>query len=87
MAADEAILIQKTTHDMGIPQAPIPLLCDNTAAEALLKNPIETGSTKYLEIHWHFCRGLIESKKIEVFHVRRYKISAGRCFGQEPYCT
>jgi hypothetical protein len=46
MAADEAILIQKTLEDMGTPQSPIPLLCDNTAAEALLKNPIDTGRTK-----------------------------------------
>jgi hypothetical protein len=69
MAADEAILIQKTMDDMGIPQSPIPLLCDNTAAEAMLKNPIETGRTKYLEIHWHYCRGLIEAKKIAIFRV------------------
>jgi hypothetical protein len=69
MAADEGILIQKTLEDMGTPQSPIPLLCDNTAAEALLKNPIETGRTKYLEIHWHYCRGLIESKKIAILRV------------------
>jgi hypothetical protein len=69
MAADEAILIQKTLEDMGTPQSPIPLLCDNTATEALLKNPIERGRTKYLEIHWHYYRGLIESKKIAVFRV------------------
>jgi hypothetical protein len=69
MAADEAILIQKTMEDLGIPQSPVPLLCDNTAAEALLKNPIETGRTKYLEIHWHYVRGLIDAKKVEVFRV------------------
>jgi hypothetical protein len=69
MAADEAILIQKTMEDMGVPQSPIPLLCDNTAAEALLKNPVEKGRTKYLEIHWHYVRGLIGAKKIEVFRV------------------
>jgi hypothetical protein len=69
MAADEAILIQKTMEDMGTNQSPIPLLCDNTAAEALLKNPIESGRTKYLEIHWHYCRGLIASKKIAVCRV------------------
>jgi hypothetical protein len=39
MTADEAILVQKIVHDLGMPQKPIPLLGGNTAAGCLL-NPI-----------------------------------------------
>jgi hypothetical protein len=69
LAADEAILIQKTLEDMGIPQSPIPLLQDNTACEALLKNPVESGRTKYLQTHWHYVRELIGAQRIAVYRV------------------
>jgi hypothetical protein len=66
MTADEAILVQKILSDIGKPQKPIPLLCDNTAAECLLKNPIENGKTKYLDVHWHYCRELFADGKLLV---------------------
>jgi hypothetical protein len=54
MTADDAILAQKILSDLGKPQKPVPLLCENTAAKCLLKNPIENGKTKYLDVHWHY---------------------------------
>jgi hypothetical protein len=32
MTADEPILVQKILSNLGKPQKPLPLLCDNTAA-------------------------------------------------------
>jgi hypothetical protein len=69
MTVDEGVLVQKLMTDLGTPQRSISLLCDNTAAECLLKNPIENGRTKYLEIHWHYCRELIASGKVCVSRV------------------
>lgn len=69
MTADEAIRVQKVLQDMNIPQPTIPLLCDNTAAQCLLRNPVEAGRTKYLEIHWHFVRELIRSGRLVVCRV------------------
>ena len=69
MTVDEGVLVQKLLVELGVPQPNIPLQCDNTAAECLLKNPIENGKTKYLEIHWHSCRELIAAGKISVSRV------------------
>jgi hypothetical protein len=66
MTADEAILVQKILSDLVKPQKPIPLLCENTAAKCLLKNPIENGKTKYLDVHWHYCRELFADGKLVV---------------------
>ena len=51
---------------MRVHQVEVPLNCDNRAAECLLKNPIENGKTKYLEIHWHYCREVVRAGKIRV---------------------
>jgi hypothetical protein len=66
MAADEAILVQKIVSDLGEAQKPIPLLCDNTAAPCLLKKPIENGKTKYVDVHWHYCRELSADGKLVI---------------------
>lgn len=69
MTVDEAVLIRKVLVDMRVHQEEVPLMCDNRAAECLLKNPIENGKTKYLEIHWHYCRELVRAGKIRVCRV------------------
>jgi hypothetical protein len=49
---------------------PMLLLCANTATESFLKNPIETGKTNYLDVHWHYCRELFADGKMMVSTAR-----------------
>jgi hypothetical protein len=66
MAADEAILVRKILPDLGEAQKPVLQLCDDTAADCLLKNSIENGKTKYLDVHWHYCREFFANGKLLV---------------------
>ena len=42
----------------------IPILCDNTSAISLTKNPIQHSKTKHIEIRYHFLRDEVEKNKI-----------------------
>jgi len=52
----QSLWIKQQLSDFDINVSHIPLLCDNTSAINLTKNPIQHSRTKHIEIHHHFIR-------------------------------
>ena len=48
--------MKQTLRDYGINLDKIPIMCDNTSAINLSKNPIQHSRTKHIEIRHHFLR-------------------------------
>ena len=55
--------------DYGIDLGQVPVLCDNTSAINLTKNPILHSRTKHIEIRHHFIRDHIQNGNIKVEYV------------------
>jgi hypothetical protein len=53
-------------EDYQIRISSIPLLCDNTAAICLSKNPILHSRAKHVEIKHHFIRDYVQKGVIEI---------------------
>ncbi len=47
----------------------IPLLCDNTAAIQLSKNPILHSRAKHIEIKHHFIRDLVQKGSVNIQYI------------------
>ncbi len=47
-------------EDFNIPISAIPVLCDNTSAINLSKNPIQHSRAKHIEIKHHFIRDYVQ---------------------------
>ena len=54
--------MKKLLHDYGITQDTMCVLCDNTSAINLSKNPVQHLKSKHIEIRYHFIRDLVEDK-------------------------
>jgi len=52
----QSLWIKQQLSDLGIILSKIPLLCDNTSAINLTKNPVQHSRTKHIEIRHHFVR-------------------------------
>ena len=60
----QLLWMKKLLHDYRIPQEMMSVLCDNTSAINLSKNPIQHSKSKHIEIHYHFICDLVEDKII-----------------------
>ena len=47
----------------------IPIMCDNTSAIMISKNPVLHSRTKHIEIRHHFIRDHVEKGDIELIHI------------------
>jgi len=52
----QTIWLKHQLSDFGLKLSKIPLLCDNTSAINLTKNPVQHSRTKHTEIRHHFIR-------------------------------
>jgi len=52
----QSLWIKQQLCDFGLILSKIPLLCDNTSAINLTKNPVQHSRTKHIEIRHHFIR-------------------------------
>lgn len=48
---------------------PIPILCDNTSAINISKNPMMHSKTKHILIKYHFVRGQVTENNIKLEYV------------------
>jgi hypothetical protein len=48
---------------------PIPIYCDNTSANNILKNPVMHSKTKHIPIKYHFLQEQVVEKNIRVEYV------------------
>jgi hypothetical protein len=49
--------------------APVVIYCDNINSILLANNPVYHARTKHIEVHYHFIRGKVLAKEIDLIHV------------------
>jgi hypothetical protein len=56
-------------RDFGVSFERVPLMCDNTSAIAVAKNPVFHKRMRHLEMRHHFLRDHIEKGDIEIRYI------------------
>jgi hypothetical protein len=65
----QLLWLNQTLSDYGHNFRRIPILCDNTSAICITKNPVQHSKTKLIEIRHHFIRDHTEKEDVEVLQV------------------
>ena len=60
----QLLWMKKLLHDYGITQDTMCVFYDNTNAINLSQNLVQHLKSKYIEIQYHFIRGLVEEKTV-----------------------
>jgi len=60
----QLLWIKQQLEDFGIVTDTIPLLCDNTSALNMAKNPVQHKRTKHIDVRHHFLRDSVEKGNI-----------------------
>ena len=63
----QVLSMKQPLRDFGIYHDKIPIMCGNTSAINLLKNPIQHSRTKHIEIRYHFLRDHVQKEDISFF--------------------
>jgi len=66
LLGSQSLWIKQQLSDFGLNLSKIPLLCDNTSATNLTKNPIQHSRTKHIEIRHHFIRDHVNNGDYEI---------------------
>jgi len=62
--------MNKTLQDVYVQNnEPITILCDNTSAISISKNPVMHSKTKHIPIKYHFVREHVLEKTIKLEHI------------------
>ena len=62
--------MKQTLQDIHVTcNEPIPILCDNTSAISISKNPVMHSKTKHIPIKFHFLREQVTEKNIKLEYV------------------
>ena len=62
--------MMQTLHDFQIDcTPPISILCDNTSAISISKNPVMHSKTKHIPIKYHFLREQVLEQKVKLEYV------------------
>jgi hypothetical protein len=59
--------------DFGLSFKRVPLLCDNTSAISVTKNPVLHSETKHINVLFHFMRDHYEKFDIDLCHIDTQK--------------
>ncbi|CAN1335388.1 Retrovirus-related Pol polyprotein from transposon TNT 1-94 [Linum perenne] len=62
----QLLWLRSQLEDYGVSLSSIPLLCDNTSAINMSKNPVQHSRTKHIEIKYHFLRELVQTRIIDI---------------------
>ena len=66
----QLIWMRKTLQDIQITcTPPISILCDNTSAISISKNPVMHSKTKHIPIKYHFLREQVLEQKVKLEYV------------------
>ena len=60
----QLLWIRQHMEDFGIHIKAIPLMCDNTSAVSMGKNPVHHKRTKHIDVRHHFLRDNVEKGNI-----------------------
>ena len=58
-----------TMRDYGLTFNSIPLMCDNSSAICLAKNPVQHGKVKHINVRFHFLRDNVEKGEVELKYI------------------
>ena len=62
----QILWIKHQLEDFNLRYTKIPILCDNTSAINLVKNPIQHSRSKNIDIKHHFIRDHVQKRDIEL---------------------
>ena len=65
----QILWMKQTLEDFGLKYDHVPVLCDNTSAINIAKNPIQHSRTKHIEIRHHFIRDHVQKGSIDLSFV------------------
>ncbi|KAJ1704622.1 hypothetical protein LUZ63_004403 [Rhynchospora breviuscula] len=65
----QLLWMMQTLRDYELEFQKVPILCDNTSAILISKNPVLHSRTKHIEIRHHFIRDHVEKGDVELVHV------------------
>ena len=60
----EAVWLQRLCSEIGFKQQAVRIDCDSQSAIFLAKNPAYHSRIKHIDVHYHFVRAMVESKKV-----------------------
>ena len=64
-AGKEASWLRNLHHQLGLTQEePTTIMCDNTGAIEIAKNPVYHNRTKHIELHYHWVREIVEKGRL-----------------------
>ena len=66
----QLLWIRQQLHDYGVNIECVPILCDNTSAINISRNPIQHSRTKHIDIRHHFLRDHVEKSNLCLEFVR-----------------
>ena len=66
IAAQEAVNLRNVLKDLGYPQAPTDILCDNACAVGLATNTVKQRRSKSIDMRFHWIRDRIEQNQFTV---------------------
>jgi hypothetical protein len=64
-AVKEALWLRKLLSDLQLLTRPVSILADNQSAIKLLKNPINSGRSKHIDVQYHFARERVDLREVE----------------------
>jgi hypothetical protein len=68
-AVNQAIWLRKMLKDLGHEQIEATkIMCDNSSAVSISKNPVFHGRTKHIKIKFHFIREVQQSNEVMLIH-------------------
>ena len=62
----QILWIKYQLKDINLRYSTIPILCDNTSAINLAKNPIQHSRSKHIDIKYHFIKDHVQKGDIEI---------------------
>ena len=62
----QVLWLKQQLLDLGLPVGTIPILCDNTSAICITKNPAQHSRTKHIDIRHHFIRDHFTKGDIDI---------------------
>ncbi|KAJ1684899.1 hypothetical protein LUZ63_016289 [Rhynchospora breviuscula] len=65
----QLLWMMQTLRDYELKFQNVPILCDNTSAILISKNPVLHSRTNHIEIRHHFIRGNVEKGDVKLVHV------------------
>nr|CAD1833565.1 unnamed protein product [Ananas comosus var. bracteatus] len=65
----QLLWMKSLLSDYRIPSTTLTILCDNTSAITISKNPVLHSRTKHIELKYHFLRELVESNVLQLEYI------------------